>query len=112
MCQVTSLLQCAARLSLPMLGVSFHCGSGCYDVTAYVTALHMAAEAISIAKSLNMSLTCVDMGGGFPGLVSRREIPETDPEPPLTLEQIAAVVNPLLQSLFSDDITVIAEPGR
>ena len=112
MCQVSSLLQCAARLSLPILGVSFHCGSGCYDVNAYVTALRMAAEAIGVAESLGMTLKCVDMGGGFPGLVSRREIPALAPEPPLTLEQIANVVNPLLVELFAKDVEIIAEPGR
>lgn len=37
-------LETADRLDLEVIGISFHCGSGCYDAIAYVEALEVARE--------------------------------------------------------------------
>ena len=71
---MTSLLQCAARLSLPMLGVSFHCGSGCYDVTAYVTALHMAAEVMHVFSASGVRMQQVYISGGISPSIAGQSI--------------------------------------
>ena len=48
MSQVRELLQAAIQLDLSVVGVSFHCGSGCYDAMAFVQALRLAHEAFQI----------------------------------------------------------------
>lgn len=50
--QVRSLLLAAQGLSLPVVGISFHCGSGCYDATAFVVALKLAREAFDIGSNM------------------------------------------------------------
>ena len=73
---VAQLTEHAAELGLPVIGVSFHCGSGCHDPEAYGTALRLAKEAVdTINKVLvrvwgdNAAKCClVDIGGGYPGM--------------------------------------------
>ena len=98
MCQVTSLLQYAALLSLPILGVSFHCGSGGYDVTAHVTALQLAVEAIRAIATLGITLRYLDIGG----LIPQNGVPEND---------IVAINAPLLQ-LAESGVSITIEIGR
>ncbi|KAG7363508.1 ornithine decarboxylase [Nitzschia inconspicua] len=60
-----------------IVGVSFHCGSGCESIETYQTALQMAQQAINMIDNLcNQHLPSpspphkcwlLDMGGGFPG---------------------------------------------
>lgn len=47
-------------------------------------------------------MSLLDIGGGFPG----------DDSGPVTFEQIAQQVNPVLDNLFCQSVNVIAEPGR
>ena len=70
----------------PIVGISFHCGSGCHDPESYVTAITLAREAMDIVDQLqgkeiaevspnksNSSADSqnrcwmLDMGGGYPG---------------------------------------------
>ena len=158
---------------MPLVGISFHCGSGCYDATAFVIALQLARQAFDVAASLGLQLTLVDMGGGFPGLDGSEDVTDDEAEdtgdcekedvrraePPvatvfgnratsgsfesmssplqgavairktrlrklthhdLTLEEVSAMVSPVLDGLFPlpvpgsgfPHIDIIAEPGR
>jgi ornithine decarboxylase len=83
--RVADLTEESLRLGLPVVGVSFHCGSGCHDPDAYGTAIQLAKEAMDIINSvisshqhdntnkvddpwLFRSCTLLDIGGGFPGI--------------------------------------------
>ena len=91
---VENLLNIAKALSLNIVGVSFHVGSGCSKVEKYRDAIENSLECISIAKKLGMNPYIVDIGGGFDDS---------------TFDDIAKIVN---EYTDRDDVQFIAEPGR
>lgn len=95
------LLRSAREQGLDVAGVSFHVGSGCGDTNAFVKALHSAHQVFQFARAEGFDPQVLDIGGGFPG---------TD-DTPVSFDQIARVISPLLNKLFSG-IDIIAEPGR
>ena len=129
------LLQAARDYGLPVVGVSFHVGSGCRDATRYELALKDAKELVDMAKKeFGFDMTIVDIGGGFPGeshslwnpaardpvkanrgiqeeKKDSQEVPDTQF---MFFDEIAAHVSPLLDEIFpeSSGIRLIAEPGR
>ncbi|XP_076804887.1 ornithine decarboxylase-like [Clavelina lepadiformis] len=100
------LIDTAFKMGLNVVGISFHVGSGCQDVNAYMKALQNAQTLFDYAAKLGHQFTLLDIGGGFPGTE------DVD----LTFEKIAAVVNHQLDVLFPQEenqhVRVIAEPGR
>lgn len=63
-----NLLIYAKSLGLPVVGVSFHVGSGCGDPNAYTKSLSNAANIFEIAPKIGLpAMKIVDIGGGFPG---------------------------------------------
>lgn len=118
------LVSLATDLSLPVVGVSFHCGSGNHNPQSYVTALEIAKQALDIIKTIvpyePASGWFVDIGGGFPGrdgvggesgrFSCQHCIDDDQME---TAAKIAEAVKPTLQRLFAEEhVELIAEPGR
>lgn len=97
----SQLLLTAKELGLKIVGVSFHVGSGNQNVSAFVTAIKQAHQVVNIAKNLNVSMSIVDIGGGFPGV-------DTDL---ISFQDITCAIRPLLLELFPT-MQIIAEPGR
>lgn len=64
---VGRILQHARDIGVRVCGVSYHVGSGCYDVQTYRSAVERAASAFRVAESLNAPMCVLDIGGGFPG---------------------------------------------
>jgi len=64
-----SLLKAAKQHGLEVVGVSFHVGSGCRDVTRYEMALRDARALFDLAESeeYGFKMRILDIGGGFPG---------------------------------------------
>ena len=63
-----SLLSTAKACGLPVVGVSFHVGSGCRDASRYELALKDARELFDLAEAeFGYKMTILDIGGGFPG---------------------------------------------
>jgi ornithine decarboxylase len=91
-------------LGLNLVGISFHVGSGCYDVghsvhlcgtgichgygyshalsvsllvqvDAYSVAIRQAREVFDLAKTVGYTLTLLDIGGGFPGMFALQIYP-------------------------------------
>lgn len=138
---IPELAQLAQRLHLPIIGISFHCGSGCHDPDAYAQALRLARQAMDDVDQVQMRMTTttttlpskcwlLDMGGGYPGwdgnggdvgrFSGRRlsenqhptSVSESEKIPEVTAD-IAKVVVPILDELFpSDQYSRISEPGR
>lgn len=102
--QCCDLLKVANDLKLNVIGVSFHVGSGCYDASAYATAVLAARSVFDVAVQIGFNFNLLDIGGGFPGA----------PDAAITFEEICAIVNPLLEEHFpaSSGVRIIAEPGR
>lgn len=109
-----SILEAAKDLKLNLVGVSFHVGSGCGDVSAYDTAIGDAMSVFRLAEELQMpSLYLIDIGGGFPG---------SDLETALhgrpTLSAIAEAIRAAMEKyvpredLESGRVRFISEPGR
>lgn len=113
--KVAKTLQTCTKLSI--VGVSFHVGSGCMNVTAFETAIAQCRKVFDVAKQYGHIMTILDIGGGFPGSDDADGIPFRD---------FATQINQSLDRHFpdysnqSDDdtsqsgptIKVIAEPGR
>ncbi|KAL7312272.1 Ornithine decarboxylase [Mucor circinelloides] len=100
---VQHLLQTAKDLNLNVIGVSFHVGSGCLDENAFGDAVIRAKNVFDQAKSMGYDFKFLDVGGGFPG---------ADVKNGITFEKVAAVLGPIVDRLFPNDVRVIAEPGR
>lgn len=98
---VPSLLAKAKELSLNVIGISFHVGSGCYDPSAFADAVSLAKQAFIYGKDMGFDFSLLDVGGGF----------EDD-----NFESTAAILRAALLAHFSDEIRagleIIAEPGR
>ncbi|KAG9467017.1 hypothetical protein GDO78_015771 [Eleutherodactylus coqui] len=98
------LLEMAKNLSVDVIGVSFHVGSGCSDPKAYVQSISDARLVFEMASEFGYKMRLLDIGGGFPG---------TD-DSKIRFEEIAAVINPALDLYFPEGsaVQIIAEPGR
>lgn len=63
--QWRALLAAAAQHQIPVVGVSFHVGSGCRDASRYEAALQDARKVFDMAKrEFDMDLHVLDIGGG------------------------------------------------
>lgn len=130
------LLAAAKQHGLPVVGVSFHVGSGCRDATRYELALKDAKEIFQVAQQeFGMTMNILDIGGGFPGethsmwnpaseLDADQDDVEGKPAPVddgdneeshfMFFTEIAEQVAPILDELFpeSSGVRIIGEPGR
>lgn len=102
--QCRHLLKVAQDLGLNVVGVSFHVGSGCYDASAFATAVLSARSVFDFAGQFGFKFNLLDIGGGFPGT----------PDSTITFEDVCNTLNPLLDEHFppSSGIKIIGEPGR
>lgn len=95
---VPTLLAKAKELSLNVIGISFHVGSGCYDPGAFTDAVTRAKKAFDMGREAGYEFSFLDIGGGF----------EDE-----HFEEAAIVIGKALQKHFSgSNIQIIAEPGR
>lgn len=133
--RIEPLAREAVALGLPIVGVSFHCGSGCHDPVAYCKAIGLAKDAMEIIDRVQSPLgipACglLDIGGGYPGFDGsegtygrfvgehpppRAETENDDVVEEETTAQIASVLMPLVDKLFPEEessVQIISEPGR
>lgn len=100
--EVRGLLSRAKQLDVNVVGVSFHCGSGCKDPSLFGDAIRRARWAFDVGKEVGYNFELLDIGGGF----------EDD-----NFEEIAAVLREAIAEHFPVDqsgrgVRIIAEPGR
>ncbi|XP_055515310.1 ornithine decarboxylase 1-like [Leucoraja erinacea] len=98
------LMECAKTLSVDIIGVSFHVGSGCMNPSVFAQAIADSRRVFEIGTSLGFNMNLLDIGGGFPGMDNDK----------ITFEKITAVINPALDRHFpaASGVKIIAEPGR
>ena len=105
--QVEELLVITKTLKLDVIGFSFHVGSGCLSADSFYDAIGQCREATNIAKSLDITVSMIDIGGGFPGIDTAF----------IKFEDIAQKINAGIQDYFGEEIKTksvqfISEPGR
>lgn len=102
--EVHSLLQAVKDVGANFVGFSFHVGSLCDDITTFRTALQQIADLRHDAEEMGLSVTFIDIGGGFlpPNAPARNQFSE-----------IGKSITSAISELFGDsNIEFIAEPGR
>jgi ornithine decarboxylase len=62
---IRPLLKLAGLLSLNVIGVSFHVGSGSHDPGAFVSSVDLARRAFDVGRELGYEFSILDVGGGF-----------------------------------------------
>lgn len=105
---VDNLINLIKLLKLQLIGFSFHVGSGCKSVDSYYTAIKTCKDACNIALNYDITVSIIDIGGGFPGL---------DTPTSINIEQIAEKIKDAQKEFFNKEIEensvqFIAEPGR
>jgi ornithine decarboxylase len=95
-----NLLTMCSRLSLNLVGISFHVGSMAKDPQAFVRAIEKAKKAVDRAEKYSYFPRIIDIGGGF----SSTNIFDLGPVP----SQICQALN----THFPSGFQIIAEPGR
>jgi ornithine decarboxylase len=102
---VPQLLEHAQNLNLNLVGVSFHVGSGCYNVDAFSYAVHRSRRVFDMAQEHGFQLNLLDLGGGFPG---------NDENTAISFPDIADKLSTALDVHFPEGcgVDIIAEPGR
>ncbi|GAA5964600.1 hypothetical protein JCM21900_002655 [Sporobolomyces salmonicolor] len=100
--EVRGLLRQAKQLNVDVVGISFHCGSGCKDPALFGDAIRRARWAFDVGKEEGFDFELLDIGGGFEDA---------------NFEEIAAVLREAIAEHFPLDHTgngvrIIAEPGR
>lgn len=100
--EVRGLLRKAAQLGVNVVGISFHCGSGCKDPALFGDAIRRARWAFDVGKEEGFTFNLLDIGGGFEDG---------------NFEAMAAVLREAIDQSFPLDdagrgVRVIAEPGR
>ncbi|KAL9655593.1 hypothetical protein ABK040_002257 [Willaertia magna] len=94
-------------LGLNLIGVSFHVGSGCGDVSSFLKAIRDSRSVFDYAeKVLNKKLHLLDLGGGWQG--------RSNEHGNENFISVARTIKPLLDELFpvGSGVKIIAEPGR
>jgi len=129
--RVQILTEEAFKLGLDVIGVSFHCGSGCHDANAYGDAIRIAKDAIDVINNVirtwnssdgkdRQECTLLDIGGGYPGIdavgadthrftstggsdLNIADYNANGDDGKATTYQISTIVTPLLDDLFPPD---------
>ncbi|KAF0978482.1 hypothetical protein FDP41_002302 [Naegleria fowleri] len=96
------LFVAAKEHNVELCGVSFHVGSGCRDVQAYVQAVNDAKKIFEMAEQFGFQFNLLDIGGGFLGGIHEKP----------SVEDVASNVAHLIDELFPPHVQVISEPGR
>ncbi|GIY62173.1 ornithine decarboxylase [Caerostris darwini] len=100
----SDLLYLARSLGLTVVGICFHIGSRIRDPKDFEGAIKLSRSVFDVAKNLDMKLTVLDIGGGFPGYKGSSSL----------FNEMAASINKAIDEYFPADghYTIIAEPGR
>jgi len=94
------LIIMCSRLSLNLVGVSFHVGSMAKNASAFVEAIAKARKAVNLAAIYGFSPRIIDIGGGF----SSANLFDLGPVP--------SMIQQALNDNFDSEFKFIAEPGR
>ncbi|MCP4571553.1 MAG: type III PLP-dependent enzyme [bacterium] len=101
--EAVPLLAAARDAGLRPRGVSFHVGSQCLETQRWVDALETTRRVFDDAAAAGVTLTSVDIGGGFPVRYADEKI---------DIPAIGRAVDEAYRRLFDPSVELVAEPGR
>ncbi len=99
---VLSLLQFAEKQGLDPIGITFSIGSQMENPYLWNRAIKTASELLASARQAGISLSVLNIGGGLPVSYSDTRTQG------IAIDKIRSA----LDEYISEDITVVAEPGR
>jgi len=99
------LLFRAKDMGLDVAGICFHVGSQCTNPDNFVEAAEIARLILHDAQLKGLTLSILDIGGGFP-------IRMSEGSNGADIESIAAVLRGELDRVIPPNVRLIAEPGR
>nr|XP_050868820.1 ornithine decarboxylase 1-like isoform X1 [Vespula vulgaris] len=98
--EANKLIQFTKDLGLTLYGFSFHAGSPCNEINAYVCGIQICMQLITFAKSIGCKdIKLIDIGGGFPG------------ESEYQIDKLSHIINDAIKEI-DPTIEIISEPGR
>jgi ornithine decarboxylase len=100
--EARALLEAAQDVGVNVGGFSYHPGSQLSNLETFVYAAEQTRAFIESLEGEGHTIEILDMGGGFP-------VSHTAPE--LSVQHIAAAINPILEPL-RERMRILAEPGR
>ena len=100
---VEDILLAAKEVDIDVVGVSFHVGWHCRDVSTYLSAMQDAKSALLKAISIGHPANILDIGGGFSCQPGQEE----------NFLEMSEIINSFLENELQTikDLRVIAEPG-
>lgn len=99
--EAPNLIQLCKDIGMNLIGIAFHVGSGTTDYVVFKDALIAVRKLFDFAETLGINLNFVDIGGGILGNNST------------LFNNFAETINLALEKYFpSEDVEIIAEPGR
>jgi len=101
--EAVPLLRAARELGLVPRGVSFHVGSQCLAAERYLEALDQVRSVFDAAGAEDITLSMVDIGGGFPVRYH---------DEPVDVAAMGRRISAHYAQLFGPEVELVAEPGR
>ncbi len=101
--EAVDLITEAFQSGLVVEGISFHVGSQCNNFENYMQALQLSASIFKESESRGHKIKILDIGGGFPVKYHNKV---------KSFTTLARKLNAEIKRLFSEDIEILAEPGR
>ncbi len=101
--EAVDLILEAIKAGLVVEGISFHVGSQCNNFENYMQALQLAASIFRESESRGHKIKILDIGGGFPVKYDNKS---------RSFKILARKLNAEIERLFSENIEILAEPGR
>tara|TARA_Y100001936_G_C16093985_1_gene689772 strand:+ start:11561 stop:12748 length:1188 start_codon:yes stop_codon:yes gene_type:complete len=99
---INEIIKEASKINAALTGVTFHVGSQCRNPLNWEVGIARAKKVFANMRLAGLSPSLLNIGGGFP-------VQYVEPIP--SIEIIGEVVNKAIKDL-SDDIRIMAEPGR
>ncbi|KJU84034.1 ornithine decarboxylase [Candidatus Magnetobacterium bavaricum] len=97
------LLLQASRQGLEPCGITFHVGSQCNNIYNWNIALDKAKLLYTRAQEAGITLSLLNIGGGYPVKYTREA---------LAIDTIERHIDALIRERFADEMEVFIEPGR
>lgn len=110
--EAVRLLRLAQDCGFTRFGVAFHVGTQCCDAGNYARALRQALDVIVAARDVGVTVTVVDIGGGFPDARAAKAAGTTQLNVILRAGEAVRDFRQQLWEATGTEMFIVAEPGR
>jgi len=96
------ILSAAKNWNIPVIGISFHVGSKCFNPQMYHETMKVGKRIMEHGRNLGLDMKMVDIGGGFPG----------EDNSNVNFANFVKAIQVSINEIFDESYNFIAEPGR